>query len=271
MTTEDGLERPVVEREAASASPSAGLSLRLSQTRLQKSRCLRILAEARRYAEEMGCDAWQFAVEWKHLREAGISVSELRYLIMARLVQQGHEITHADEIDRRFRMVPGRRIGARAAFALTEEGWNWIQSQACMGERETPLESRYVSAARVTLPLNAASFSGALSPTESGEFPRWDPLRRELRVGKDVVKRFKLPCPNQETILAAFEEEGWPPRLDDPLPPHPDHDSKQRLRDTLRSLNRNQKSRRLTFKGDGTGQGILWEPYVDDAGANGIT
>jgi hypothetical protein len=36
-----------------------------------------------------------------------------------------------------------------------------------------------------------------------------------------VVKEFKLPAPNQETILTAFQEEGWPPRIDDPLPPVP--------------------------------------------------
>ena len=34
---------------------------------------------------------------------------------------------------------------------------------------------------------------------------------------------------------------------------------KRRLHDTIRSLNRNQKEGRLRFKGDGTGEGIVWE------------
>ena len=39
--------------------------------------------------------------------------------------------------------------------------------------------------------------------------PRWDPECRELRCGADLVKRFREPALNQETILAAFEEAGW--------------------------------------------------------------
>ena len=74
-----------------------------------------------------------------------------------------------------------------------------------------------------------------------------------------MVKVFKLPSPNQETVLMAFQEEGWPPKIDDPLPPHGDILPKRRLHDTIKSLNRNQKSRRLRFMGDGTGEGVCWE------------
>ncbi len=59
----------------------------------------------------------------------------------------------------------------------------------------------------------------------------------------------------------AFQEEGWPVRIDDPLPPVSESEPKQRLRETIRSLNRNQKERLVRFKGDGTGEGVLWEPY----------
>ena len=64
---------------------------------------------------------------------------------------------------------------------------------------------------------------------------------------------------NQELILAAFEESGWPPRLDDPLPPVPDMDSKRRLRDATARLNGNQKRRLIRFHGDGSGRGLCWE------------
>ena len=74
------------------------------------------------------------------------------------------------------------------------------------------------------------------------------------------MKHFKLPAPNQEAILMAFEEEGWVPRIDDPIPPADDQDAKQRLRDTIKSLNRNQKNRLIRFSGDGHGEGVLWEP-----------
>jgi hypothetical protein len=78
-------------------------------------------------------------------------------------------------------------------------------------------------------------------------------------VGRQVVKEFKLHSPNQVTILTAFEEEGWPLKIDDPLSPHSEIDAKQRLHDTIKSLNRNQKCQLLRFRGDGTGQGVRWE------------
>jgi len=39
---------------------------------------------------------------------------------------------------------------------------------------------------------------------------------------------------------------------------------RRRLHDTIKSLNRNQTKDVLRFKGDGTGEGILWE-FVDGA------
>ena len=57
----------------------------------------------------------------------------------------------------------------------------------------------------------------------------------------------------------AFEEEGWPAKIDDPLAPQSQQDPKRRLHDTIKCLNRNQKNELLHFRGDGTGEGILWE------------
>ena len=98
----------------------------------------------------------------------------------------------------------------------------------------------------------------ATAATPQPQRPRWDRDRQEFRVGGQLVKAFKLPSPNQRMILMAFEEEGWPPRIDDPLPPHNHVDPKRRLHDTIKSLNRNQKSSLIRFMGDGTGQGVRW-------------
>ena len=89
--------------------------------------------------------------------------------------------------------------------------------------------------------------------------PTWDSERRELRIRETIIKLFKWTAANQETILAAFEEEDWPHRIDDPLPPHPDQDSKRRLSDTIKCLNRKQINQQIHFRGDGTGKGITWE------------
>lgn len=89
--------------------------------------------------------------------------------------------------------------------------------------------------------------------------PNWDAKRRELRVNETVVKRFRQPAQNQELILAVFEEDGWPERIDDPLPPDPVRDAKERLHDVIKKLNRAQDVPLIRFRGDGTGTGVLWE------------
>jgi hypothetical protein len=73
-----------------------------------------------------------------------------------------------------------------------------------------------------------------------------------------VVKRFKQPAGNQELVLEAFEEEGWPPRIDDPLPPAPNQDGKRRLQSTIWNLNRGREARLIRFAGGGDGQSVCW-------------
>jgi hypothetical protein len=89
-------------------------------------------------------------------------------------------------------------------------------------------------------------------------FPHWDRLRRELWVGGVLIKSFRVPAEIQETILAAFEEDGWPFRIDDPLPQAPDINPKRRLHAAIQCLNRNQKAPLLHFCGDGRGRGVRW-------------
>jgi hypothetical protein len=93
----------------------------------------------------------------------------------------------------------------------------------------------------------------------SASLPQWDAEHRALRVGEWVVKEYRVPCRNQEAVLAAFQEEGWPHRIHDPLPPHGDIEPKCRLHDTIKRLNRHHKDRLIRFRGDGTGEGVCWE------------
>jgi hypothetical protein len=99
--------------------------------------------------------------------------------------------------------------------------------------------------------------------------PNWGAEKRVLWFNGQVVKRFKWHAVNQEAILAAFDEEGWPCRIDDPLPPHPEQDPKRRLSDTIKCLNRKHFNRLIRFRGDGTGTGIVWELVNLDSEAHG--
>ena len=80
-----------------------------------------------------------------------------------------------------------------------------------------------------------------------------------LRLARFTQPGDEVTVSNQEAILAAFEEESWPPRIDDPLSPVGNQDPKRRLHDTINSLNRHQKLSVIRFLGDGSGQGVRWE------------
>lgn len=103
----------------------------------------------------------------------------------------------------------------------------------------------------------------SLSPVPSSPFPPIKPHYnadlRELWYAGHLIKRYRTPAKNQELILLAFEEESWPQRIDDPLPPTEGIDPKLRLRDTITALNRHQDQSRLRFHGDGAGFGIKWQ------------
>ncbi len=210
---------------------------------------LRLLLDAYRYAVDVGHSVWDFAVEIETLRQAGWTNNEFRWLICKGFARHAAETTTAQEEARSFRQprhASGLTFGAKTCFALTDAGF-----QFAAGVLESPSTPERQAAL-------AAVPSGA-EPSANGLQPKWDPERQELRVGDKVVKQFKVPAANQERILAAFEEDGWPVRIDDPLPPTLEQDPKRRLHDTINSLNRNQKCHLLRFIGDGSGQGIRWE------------
>jgi hypothetical protein len=204
-----------------------------------------VLLQAWDYAVDCQRNAGDFAVEIQSLRQHGLTQTDLRWLVCKGLVTHGTEDTTSPEIERSFHPVASLAFTDKTCFILTTTG---------------------VSIARQIAP--AASEPGRLPAEESRQnvletnrpvVPQWDSGRRELRWASQLVKRYRLPAPNQEAILAAFEEEGWPPRIDDPLPHKPDQDPKQRLHDTIKSLNRHQVHRLLVFKGDGTCEGVQWQ------------
>ncbi|MBI3464992.1 MAG: hypothetical protein HY000_18340 [Planctomycetes bacterium] len=77
-----------------------------------------------------------------------------------------------------------------------------------------------------------------------------------------MSNHFKEPAPNQETILAVFQEEKWPRQIDDPLPPRAGTDPKKRLHDAIHLLNQHQLHGAIRFHGDGTGRRVSWEPVT---------
>ncbi len=127
-----------------------------------------------------------------------------------------------------------------ACFLVTRSGVLWVRADA-----QDPATYHLCS-------------DGDARPTRDFT-PRWDRDHRILSVGGQIVKRYGRSSPNQEAVLQAFEEEGWPYRIDDPLPYSTEVAPKLRLHDTIRWLNLRIENRLVRFTGDGTGEGVCWK------------
>ncbi len=222
-----------------------------------------ILLEAFDYAIDTGDDCWDFAVQIRELQAAGLNESDLRWLVRKGLVLHSREVTLLGDNGRKFQPIGNLTFVRRTCFVLSALG----------AEQARRLESELKSAEKLDLsasqlhtvsPDRLSVFSASLQPAAAQRVPEatcihWDAENRKLDVRGIVVKRFKWQAPNQEIVLSAFQEEGWPERIDDPLPPQPEQDSKRRLSDTIKCLNRKQINSLIHFHGDGTGEGIFWE------------
>jgi hypothetical protein len=224
---------------------------------------IEVLYRARQYAENTRRDVWDFAVEASVLQRYGLTSADLRWLVCKGFVLHGSELSRPGSSIRSFRQQDGLSFESTTCFVLTDAGLRFASAIAPASRSFCDLQ-----AACQTAPAARAAQNG-VSQSPSGNVkvpncPRWDSDSRELWYLDRLVKQFRVPSPNQEIVIMSFEEEGWPTGIDDPLPHHVDRDPKQRLHDTIRSLNRNQKHRLLKFKGNGTGQGVIWEPLSPD-------
>jgi hypothetical protein len=128
--------------------------------------------------------------------------------------------------------------------------------------RITPSSAFVLTSAGFAMAREIAASEGtaAPEPDRDRDGPVWNAERREFCFNGELVKRFRQPAPAQEMILAAFEEEGWPAHIDDPLPPQDESVPSERLRITIRNLNRRQVHALIRFESDGRGEGVCWRP-----------
>ncbi len=227
------------------------------------------LLEAFDYAIDTGDDCWEFAVQIRELQAAGLNESDLRWLVRKGLVLHAREVTLVGDNGRKFQPVGNLTFVRRTCFVLSAIGVEQARRlesdspSAGKSPQLSPAPSPDLSNRLSIFPLaiEQATFKPTAAPRRipTATCIHWDAENRKLDVRGIVVKRFKWQAPNQEIVLSAFQEEGWPERIDDPLPPQPDQDSKRRLSDTIKCLNRKQINSLIHFHGDGTGEGIFWE------------
>ena len=239
-----------------SLSPPDPSESAFTSSDLDQPRCfaaIELLRRAWLYAEDTNRDLWDFAVEACELEKTGLTVTDFRWLTCKEYVRHGSELTSPGSLTRTFRECNGLKYESSTCFVLTKSGFDFANSI---------LDAPQSLCDRVS-PRESSSGSAGDNGRNECSRPHWDCDSRELRFQGRLVKQFKVPSPNQEIVIMSFQEEGWPTCIDDPLPHQAGRDPKQRLHDTIRSLNRNQKNCMLRFKGNGTGQGILWQPVTD--------
>jgi hypothetical protein len=81
--------------------------------------------------------------------------------------------------------------------------------------------------------------------------PRWKSDLGELWLGDTLCKRYRQRAERQRLVLEAFQEDGWPSRIDSPLPAG----DRAVLSNTLRRLNTGNAQ--IVFESDGR-EGIIW-------------
>lgn len=186
---------------------------------------LRLLADGYGYAHDLGAPLTDFAISMETMRRNSVAEIDIRWLILKR-----YALVHDDSGTEASVSIDDFPL--QASFVVSDEGLRFAQE------------------------MLATSIT---TEVPSAVLPSWEESRRELRLGVKIVKRFRVPACNQETVLRTFQAQGWPPHLLDPLPLKHEIDPKRRLHDTILALNRGQSEQRIRFRGDGTGIGVYWE------------
>jgi hypothetical protein len=210
------------------------------------------LLQAELYARDTNLPSWQFAVDVEELLASGLTANDLRWLIAKGYVEIARKIRGRRLFQpRRFDSRPNSRSNhVQRCLILTDDGLAMAERLCCA--------------------LSADFGGGASRKAVRRAIPRWDATGRTLWFGS-LIKRFTVPAPNQEAVLAAFENDGWPSCIPDPMPAAEAIDAKRRLHDTINRLNRCHQWRAIRFGGNGIGSGICWRRIADTGPIRTIT
>ena len=223
-----------------------------------------LLWQAYCYAREANVELWDFALEIDKLYATGLTISDLRWLVAKQFVEHGRESSVYGVPHRTFDPGTGFVFESQTRVVLTASGaaFAGVFLNHPIGSPQRSLVGATASIAggETRAFENQPAVAANLHESRySACKPCWHRTRRELWLDRVVVKRFRVPAQNQEVILCAFEEDGWPAQIDDPLPSKAGVDPHVRLHDAVNRLNRAQTNPLLRFHGNGSGTGISWK------------
>ena len=200
---------------------------------------LELLQRARECARDAQTDPWDFALEIGQLYEAGLTITDLRWMVAKQLVQHADEISvHGDE-HRSFTPSRGLSFLPTTCVLLTMKGAAFVADGNAAPADESPV-------------------GNGKSPPRATFKPHWNAARRELSLGDRTVKQFYVPARNQELVLSAFQLEDWPEFIEDPLADDYEANPKTRLNDVVYRLNHKQIVCLIRFRVNGRGNGVHW-------------
>src|SRR4051794_20984292 len=213
---------------------------------------LALLFQAYCYSQDAGVNLWDFALEIDKLYATGLTINDLRWLVAKEFVEHGREVSLYGDPHRTFQAAVGFSFEPGTCVVLTSKGAAFVRESS----------SELVLPPGMTTSVEPAS--EGMPRAENGGHeaiakPHWASTRRELCLKGTVVKRYRVPARNQEMILSAFEDDGWPEHLDAPLPVTHAVDPKTRLHDAINRLNHSQENPLVRFHGNGSGTGIFWK------------
>jgi hypothetical protein len=225
-----------------------------------------LLIRAAEFAKSLERPEWDFAVEIHDLISHGLTRADLRWLVCQGFIVHAAELPTDAEGARRFQRNGELTFEQSTCFVITIAGTDAgfanslgsdANNHAAPGnERGAANCDRGILPNSLAMPVQSSNHT--LQNMMKCPKPFWDDELKRLWLGNALVKEYHRPATNQRSILAAFQEENWPPRIDDPLPPFRAIDPKDRLHDTISALNRKQKRALIRFSGDGSGRGVRW-------------
>ncbi|MBX7167977.1 MAG: hypothetical protein K1X74_16705 [Pirellulales bacterium] len=202
------------------------------------------LLKAHEYAEFEQVDRWEYGVPLEYVKTLGVTDTDLRFLCRERWIG-GHRASR----------VSGEFAGTAVENTDEDGSPEVLLSLLFSGKQAVVL----LTSIGVQLALELHTKRTATVSRRVQRRPHYNCELRELWCVGQLIKRFREPAENQHRVLAAFEEEGWPLRIDDPLPQAPNISPRARLADTIKSLNRKHEVQLVRFFGDGRGEGVRWE------------
>lgn len=203
---------------------------------------LRELLEAFEYASRLKVTLWEFAVEADVVRAAGLTNSDLRWLIRQRYVAHRKEVTKQQNANRTFRPARNLTLSRKSCFVLTATGAEFARRTLSLG---------------LLGGTDMRTGSTETSKAPQRTVPFWDEPDRTLYWLGWPIKHFRNGAPNQVAVLSAFQAHHWLHCVPVTLLENDRGDAKDRLHDAIKHLNRAVRPY-LHFGQESDGELVHW-------------